>query len=77
METQLKRERLLKRNAKRREQERLKQKKHKDREKTYMLMFGLGSALLFLAVVTIGITWVLLHVTFGAVAGLLVAGLLK
>ena len=67
------REKALKRNAKRREWERQQQGKNKGFENTLMIVFGVGFVLYMLAVLAIGIAWPLVLLTGGIIAGTIIS----
>ena len=72
-EAEQKRQKLLERNKKRREWERQKQGKNKGFDQTLMVIFGVGFLLYMLAVLVIGITWPLVLLTVGIIAGIIMS----
>lgn len=72
-EAHLRRQKALKRNAKRREWERQQQGKNKGFEQTLMVVFGVGFVLYMLAVLAIGIAWPLILLTGGIIAGIIMS----
>lgn len=65
------RQELLKRNKKRRDWERRQQGKGKGFDQALMIVFGVGFILYMLAVLAIGITWPLVLLTGGIIAGII------
>ena len=72
-EAHKRRQKLLKQNAERRDWERRQQGKGKGFEQTLMVIFGIGFVLYMLAVLAIGITWPLVLLTGGIIAGIIMS----
>lgn len=72
-EAEQRRQKLLKRNAKRRDWEREQRGEYKNLDRTFAIIFTLGFILYGLAVLAIGITWPLVLLSVGILAGIVMS----